>query len=370
MYLVNIAHAVPQDSLTQSELWETLRTLPVFRELNQRSQHILRKVLLGPSGIEKRHFANADMHKLFGLGADELNQSFEKFAPSLASNALGKSLRSTNIAITELDALFVCSCTGYLCPGLSSYIAEQMGMRPDAHLVDLVGLGCGAAIPTLRSAHDFLRSRSLDDQSSKVAVVAVEICSSAFYLDNDPGVLISFCLFGDGASASIWSNEKKNMSGSEMPDVPSIVSNSFRTLHVPEKRKLLRFEHVEGKLKNRLHSTVPQEAAQAVGQLFQERSAYARMPADYVIVHPGGKKVIEAIECELSHDGLGETSSVLRKFGNMSSPSVLIVLEQLLGQLAVNVVKGSSEKEKKKERSIWMTSFGAGFTCHSCELCI
>ena len=81
----------------------------------------------------------------------------------------------------DVDALFLCTCTGYLCPGVSSYVAEQMGMRDDVYLADLVGLGCGAAIPTLRAAHGFLAA----NPNAVVATVAVEICSSAYYADDD-----------------------------------------------------------------------------------------------------------------------------------------------------------------------------------------
>jgi predicted naringenin-chalcone synthase len=81
-------------------------------------------------------------------------------------------------------------------------VAEQLGFRTDAFLQDLVGLGCGAAIPSLRAAEAILAAQP----SVVVACVAVEVCSAAFYLDDDPGVLVSACLFGDGAAATIWSS--------------------------------------------------------------------------------------------------------------------------------------------------------------------
>ena len=79
-------------------------------------------------------------------------------------------------------------------------MAELTGMRHDVYLADLVGLGCGAAIPMLRAAQGFLAA----NPQAVVATVAVEICSAAFFADDDPGVLISLCLFGDGAAAAIW----------------------------------------------------------------------------------------------------------------------------------------------------------------------
>src|SRR5699024_115449 len=126
-------------------------------------------------------------------------------------------------------------------------------LRADAYLMDLVGMGCGAAIPTLRAAHGFAQA----NPGARIAVVAVEICSAAFYLDDDPGVLISACLFGDGAACAVF--------GPEAPqDAPAWRLRSFDTIHRPHDRELLRFGNRQGKLRNQLHRSVPQVAAEAV----------------------------------------------------------------------------------------------------------
>ena len=116
-------------------------------------------------------------------------------APRLAARALDAALTQARLVAGQVDALLICTCTGYLCPGVTSYVAEQLGLRADAFLQDLVGLGCGAAIPCLRAADAMLAAQP----AAVVACVAVEVCSAAFYLDDDPGVLVSACLFGDGA---------------------------------------------------------------------------------------------------------------------------------------------------------------------------
>ena len=129
-----------------------------------------------------------------------LNKAFENAAPRLAARSLRKACDSAGSEPRALDALFVCTCTGYLCPGVSSHLAEQIGIRSDAFLNDMTGLGCGAALPTMHAASCFLAAHP----EATVATVAVEICSAAFYLDDDVGVIVSACLFGDGASAALW----------------------------------------------------------------------------------------------------------------------------------------------------------------------
>src|SRR5690606_9519954 len=117
-----------------------------------------------------------------------------------AGTALTRALDQARLKPSDIDALLICTCTGYLCPGLTSYVSEQLGLRPNAILEDFVGLGCGAAIPTLRAVSHVLAAHP----GAIVACIAVETCSAAFYLDDDFGVIISACLFGDGAAATIW----------------------------------------------------------------------------------------------------------------------------------------------------------------------
>ncbi len=336
MFLRSIAHSVPSLCLTQEEVWEILSEETRVQKLPNRSRELAKKILLGNSGIQKRHFANEPNEKLFRMDGSELNQTFEKEAPRLAESALRNALEKAGLRANELDALFICTCTGYLCPGVSSHVAESLGMAPDIHLHDIAGLGCGAAIPSLRSASHFLTA----NPDATVAVVAVEICSSAFFLNEDPGVLISLCLFGDGASASIWS-------GQEKPDSQLRLSD-FRSLHIPKQREKIRFVHRDGKLCNQLHRSVPKLAAEAVSELIpNEENAK-------LISHTGGRDVLDEIEAAFPNQDLKESRSILSQFGNMSSPSVLFALEEFLDS-------GSDHQQ------VSLTAFGAGFTCFSCN---
>jgi alkylresorcinol/alkylpyrone synthase len=220
-------------------------------------------------------------------------------------------------------------------------VAELLGLRPNAFLQDLVGLGCGAAIPSLRAAGAILAAQP----DATVACIAVEICSAAFYLDDDPGVIISACLFSDGAAATIWR---------ATPGPTGLRCFGFDTVHQPQNRDMLRFEQRDGKLRNLLDRTVPQLAADAVGHLWQSRGP---RPVARVVTHPGGRDVLDALEPVLAPHSLAASRTVLRDCGNMSSPSVLFALEETLR----TAVPGPAD-------DFWLVSFGAGFSAHSCRL--
>ena len=190
----------------------------------------------------------------------------------------------------------------------------------------------------MRAAQGFLAA----NPGAVVATVAVEICSAAFFANDDPGVLISLCLFADGAAAAIWQDK----GGSD-----DWQAGNFTTTHRPAEREKVRFVNSAGLLKNQLHRAVPALAAEAVAELYALRTK----DPDQILAHSGGRDVVEALEGVLPFK-LTETREVLRNYGNMSSPSVLFALEQ---RLAGN---------HADDRRLWLTSFGAGFAAHACEL--
>jgi predicted naringenin-chalcone synthase len=244
--------------------------------------------------------------------------------------------------------VIVSTCTGYLCPGLTSYTGERLGLRPNVLTLDLVGQGCGAALPNLRAADALLAA----GRCQRVLSICVEVCSAAFYLDDDPGVLISACLFGDGAGAAVLSN----------------VANGGRRVrwkssgsHLePNDRDLLRFEQKCGMLRNILAPQVPSLAAQQVERVFDETLTRANVERSQVagwIFHPGGRDVLVALrdKMQLSEHDVRWSEAVLREYGNVSSPSVFFVLQTALS----DGVPGGLW---------WMSSFGAGFSCHGALL--
>jgi predicted naringenin-chalcone synthase len=341
MFLHGLATANPPATFSQQECWEIIRHSPVVQRLDERALFILQKVITGNNGIGTRHFALNGLENIFDLNADQLNAAFRTEAPKLALAALQPALEQAGVLPSELDALLICTCTGYLCPGLTSYVAEELGLRTNAWLQDLVGLGCGAAIPMLRAASHVLAARP----DATIACVAVEVCSAAPYLDNDPGVLISACLFGDGAAATVWR---------ATPGPDHLRCFEFNTLHWPAERDRLRFEMRDGKLRNLLHRSVPDIAARSVAQLWSQSGP---RPVKKIISHAGGRDVLTAIEAAIPGYPLADSARVLRDFGNMSSPSVLFALAEAL-----------RAGPPGADGDFWLVSFGAGYSAHCCRI--
>ncbi len=341
MYLHALATAVPPARFTQAECWDIVQRSPVRARLSKRSRLILHSILTHDNGIATRHFAMPEIERVFDRTPDELNTVFRAEAPALAARALTRALENAHLDPSQLDALLICTCTGYLCPGLTSYVSEQLGLRPNAFLQDLVGLGCGAAIPTLRAASYLIAAQP----GATVACIAIEVCSAAFYLDDDPGVLVSACLFSDGAAATIWRGQ---------PGPTRLRAFDFNTLHLPGDRDKLRFEQRDGKLRNLLDPAVPALAAAAVGKLWAARGS---RPVARVVAHPGGRDVLAALAPVVAPHALDASAHVLRSHGNLSSPSVLFVLAEALEGTPLH-----------DHGDFWLVSFGAGFSAHSCRL--
>ncbi len=349
MYLRGIGTAAPATLYQQSECWEALEKSSQVAGLTTRSRAILKKVLLGKNGIATRRLALNPLSEVFQNSPDALHQRFVEHAPALATQAAERALADAKISASEIDAVLISTCTGYLCPGLTSYVTQKLGLRPDIFALDLVGQGCGAALPNLRTANDLI----LADPNKKVLSICVEVCSAAFYLDNDPGVLISACLFGDGAGAVVLSNEPN-------ANRRNVKWKNFHSITSPAERDLLRFEQKNGMLRNILSPQVPPLAAQFAKNVLDELLATTSTDHSKIstwILHAGGREVLLALQekLNLSATDICWSSTILSEFGNLSSPFVLFVLEKAL-------------REKAPGGLWWMASFGAGFSSHGALL--
>ena len=349
MFFIGLGTAVPSQCYAQRDGWEALRASNVLPLLAPRSQAILRKVLCGDNGIDTRHLALDPLTEVFDNSPDALQARFSKHAPALAVEAARRALDDAYCTSAEMDAVLVSTCTGYLCPGLTSYVSEQLGLGPDVFALDLVGQGCGAALPNLRAAESILTA----GRAKKVLSICVEVCSAAFYLDDDAGVLISACLFGDGAGAAVLSNEP-------LPGRRSVKWKYTSSRLVTKKRDMLRFGHKNGMLRNILMPEVPKVAGEVAKALFTESLTEAGVPREQIqgwILHTGGRDVILSLQSQLGlteHD-VRHSTSVLREFGNISSPTVYFVMERTLRDTPANGL-------------YWMSAFGAGFSCHGALL--
>ncbi|HXT11248.1 MAG TPA: 3-oxoacyl-[acyl-carrier-protein] synthase III C-terminal domain-containing protein [Candidatus Angelobacter sp.] len=348
MFITGLGTAAPQQRYTQSECWEALQKSSRFNELTPRSRAVLKKVLTGANGIATRHLSLDKLTDAFDLTPDALHARFIQNAPMLAAQAAQRAFARAKINPEDIDAIIASTCTGYLCPGLTSYVGERLGLRKDVMTFDLVGQGCGAALPNLRVADALLAA----GRAKRVLSLCVEVCSAAFYLDDDIGVLISACLFGDGAGAAVL----ENAPGGNR----SVKWKISGSLFEPNERDLLRFEQKRGMLRNILAPEVPALAAQHASKLFTDTLARANVPRSRVagwVLHPGGRDVLVALRdtLGLTDQDVRWSEAVLREYGNVSSSSVYFVLEHALNDSVPSGIW-------------WMSSFGAGFSCHGALL--
>ena len=349
MFFIGIGTATPSQRYPQREGWEAVQKTAQFLKLELRSRAILKKVLCGDNGIAARHLSLDSISEAFDPNPDLLQARFTKYAPALATEAARRALADAHCKPGEIDAILVSTCTGYLCPGLTSYVGEQLNLRPNVFALDLVGQGCGAALPNFRAAEAILKA----GEAQKVLSVCVEICSAAFFLDDDPGVLISACLFGDGAGAAVLSSEK-------FPGRRSVEWKFAASRHAPEKRDILRFSHKNGMLRNILLPEVPRIAGEEVAKLFAESLAATGIKREQItgwILHTGGRDVLSVLRgtLDLTETDVRHSVATLREFGNISSPTVYFVL-----QAALN--------DPVPDGLWWMSAFGAGFSSHGAFL--
>ena len=349
MFVQGLGTAHPARRYTKADCWDAFRSSPWFEKLDRRSRALAQTVLLGENGIEARRLAVSRLAEAFEIDPDTLHARFVEHAPKLASEAADKALRAAGIEAEEVDGIVVSTCTGYLCPGLSGYVVERLGLPRDVRAFDLVGHGCAAALPNWQLADALLQS----SQCRNVVSVCVELSSAAMYLDDDPGVLISACLFGDGAGAAVLGAEPRR-------DRRTIECGAIGSLLNPGEREALRFEQRGGMLRNVLTRPVPKLAAEHAEQVLDRMLAAADLErADIAqwVWHAGGRDVLVAIKnrLKLSDEQLEHSSAVLREFGNLSSAFVYFVLEAALAA-------------KPRPGWWWMSSFGAGFSCHGALL--
>ena len=349
MYLTGLGTAVPPRRFTQKDCWSALQRAPAFPKLTPRSHALLKKVLSGDNGTVMRHLAVESLEEAFVLTPDVLHARFAAHAPALAAAAAERALAAARLDPSDVDAVIISTCTGYLCPGLTSHVSERLGLRPDAVALDLVGQGCGAALPNWRVAEAFLAA----GRAGHVLSVCVEICSAACYLDDEPGVLISLSLFGDGAGAA-------GLSASPAAHARGVEWKSAGTVLSPKERSSLRLEQRGGMLRNILDRRVPGVAAAHAEKLLDgmlRRQSLARGEVTGWILHAGGRDVLGALRerLGLSETDLGLSTAVLRDYGNVSSAFVFFVLERALAGGAPG-------------GWWWLSSFGAGFSCHGAFL--
>ena len=349
MYFRGIGTATPATRYTKAECLDAFQQSDWFARLDTRAHLIARTVLQRDNGIESRRLALGSLAEVFTIDPNTLAQRFLAHAPALAAQAAERALVDAGLEPGEIDAVVVSTCTGYVCPGLSGHVVERLGLRADVQAVDLVGQGCAAALPNFQLGHALLASGACEH----VLSICVEVSSAAMYLDNDPGVLISACLFGDGAGAAVLSHQPKDHGRRvEWTDSASLIE--------PRERKALMFEQRDGMLRNILTRAVPTLAAEYAHRVLETVLGRAGLCPDDMsawILHAGGRDVLLALErrFELEAVDFRYSAAMLREYGNLSSAFVYFVLEAALADSAAS-------------GWWWLSSFGAGFSCHGALL--
>jgi predicted naringenin-chalcone synthase len=347
--LLAVGTALPPHSSSQSDAlaWglDHVSLAPATRSLYER--------LMSDGGIARRHFAVDDLSEILETDHEAILGRFERWASDLSATSLARALAAAGVEAASIDFLAATTCTGYLCPGLTSYITERAALRPDVRRVDLVGMGCGAALPALEQACHFLAAHP----DGTAAVVCTEICSAAILLGDAPDLVVSNAIFGDGSAAAILRRASPQSRAEALLRHPVFVG--FRSLILPEWREALRFRTQGGHLRNVLSRDVPVRAGAACRRLVLELlDAHGVTPSQVAhwVMHAGGRLVLDAVEraLDLPASALDAARAVLHDAGNLSSPTVLFVLDE------------EQRRRPPREGELGIVSaFGAGFSAHA-----
>ncbi|MCL5282879.1 MAG: 3-oxoacyl-ACP synthase [Planctomycetes bacterium] len=341
-----LATANPKRYATQEEIYAFL---VAHFPMQPQEKELYRQLLLeGP--IRGRHIAVDADEEICSQDADCLTARFATHSRRIAAEAARTALDRAGLVPADIEGLIVNTCTGYLCPGLSSYLVEDLGLAAFTSVLDLMGMGCGGAIPNLETACRMIQSGA----KRAVLCLSVEICSATFFLGPDPDLIVSNSIFADGASAALV---QAAVPSSLQPPASGLLRFlDFESATLPKYREQLRYTSQSGRLRNILTRNVPVIGARAVAQVVRrllDRHGLPQDAIDWWIVHPGGTQVLNAVqrEIELAPEKLRFSYEVFRNYGNMSSPSVMFVLDRIL-----------HEARPKSGQTGLLLSFGAGFT--------
>lgn len=218
--------------------------------------------------------------------------------------------------LPEITHVIVASCTGFTAPGLDLQLADRLNLRRDVERVLIGFMGCSAAVPALRAARHIVRS----DPAARVLVVNLELCTLHLQETDNIETVLSFLLFGDGASAALVT-----------ADPHGIALGDFQSLIVPNSENFITWRIGDQGFDMHLSGRVPGRIAgflrDAPPDLIEATQAI-----DLWAVHAGGRTVLDAVELGLHLDPrlLQTSRSVLNDFGNMSSATVMFVLQRML----------------------------------------
>ena len=338
--IVTVAKQLPDYSRNTSEI------LPVVSLwLSGQDERFQRKVIkiFEGAGVDKR-YGIMDIEEVFtATSFEEKNAIYSRESKKLGIKVLQKALKQAKWDPKELDIIITVSCTGIMIPSLDAYIINELELRQDIIRLPVTEMGCAAGVSGIIYATQFLKAQP----GKRAAIIAVESPTATFQLnDFSMANMVSAAIFGDGAACVLMSSEPSDKG-------PRVLGEEM--YHFKDATHLMGFDLTNTGLKMILDPSVPETIAShfpdIIHPFLQKHNTRIEM-VDYLIFHPGGRKIVQTVESLFGELGknIEDTKETLRLYGNMSSVTVLYVLERFM----------KNETEAGTQGLI--LSFGPGFS--------
>lgn len=332
-YINQISTAVPDHYYEQDFLRERMKEYLGNREATSRIIHRI----YSRSGIRKRHTVVNDFHgngdPRFFFGEEgqvespstgTRNRLYARHARPLFVKLAGATLEESGMEPERVTHVITVSCTGFFAPEPAFHIIRELGLRSDTQRYHIGFMGCFAAFPALRMARSFCES----DPESVVLIVCVELCSLHFQGTERTDNLISESVFADGGAGAL-------VSADPVPGRPAFRIDRFSTAIADNSEEDMAWMIGDTGFEIALSTYVPDiiraELRSALVPVL-EGSGAPPVEIGHWAVHPGGRAILDKVgqEMDLPTERLEASRSVLREYGNMSSATILFVLQKLL----------------------------------------
>lgn len=335
-----IAKSLPAYSRTTEEIIPFLTAW-----LDGQDDRFVRKVkkIFENAMVDKRYSIMSPEEVFTNTSFEERNNIYIRESIRLGTDSLKSALVKAKWNPEDLDYIITVSCTGIMIPSLDAYLINNLKLRQDIVRLPVTEMGCAAGISGLIYAKNFLKA----NPGKRAAVIAVESPTATFQLhDFSMANIVSAAIFGDGAATVLLSSH-------EADEGPEIVAEEM--YHFYDAEHLMGFQLSNTGLKMILDVGVPDHIEAhfpAIIHPFLAANGLTIEQMDHLIFHPGGKKIVQVAEGLFGGLGkdINDTKEVLRQYGNMSSATVIYVLERIMDK---NPVPGALGL---------MLSFGPGFS--------